>query len=251
MYLGGLFLIIVGCISLKTSVLKERQVITLNMSEEITKTDLNGINTVKIQTSDPSRYHYQGSSIDVIQAEGGSGSISYPVSPYIKTDKQGSTLVLKIDYESFLKENEKDGYDMMMQQAYILVEASGQLVHIENETLNTMKLEGLTADSLSLASQSKLEVNNCNINSAYLLGSYIDFVAVNTTIQNMHADLDGIKSWTFTNSTVQNQYLTGSHSQNRIPYPNQTGEIFWQPKTDNAELVLSVKQAANIKVIQR
>jgi len=234
MYLGGMVLILIGFFSIKGSFLRTiEKTHTIEVTEKTTSTDLSGIKKVVVLTNYPSRFSIDGQNeFNVVQAEKGtSGKIVYSAAEFIKAEKHNEVLTLTIDYRSVLDKYEESEYRFNIEPFRLQMEIPDTYMRIENETATGIRINNVKMDSLEILSKRNIDINDCNFDALLIKGhNRIQFSASNTTINNLHADVDDIRSWEFNNSTVKTQYLTGSNDKFRIPYNNKGSQIIWEPK---------------------
>ncbi|NDV58931.1 hypothetical protein [Bacteroides sp. 519] len=235
-YLGGMLFILVGIISLISYFGKELDYQTIDMPQTTATTELDGVKKVVVSSIYPVRFRMpKNGDFKVTQAPVGStGKITYPASEYIKVKKQNDVLFLKVDFETLGADSE-----FSIAPVDIQLEIPETFIRIENKSITDMTMESVTIDSLEIDTERGIYIENCTIGSLVLSeqNRYL-FSGTNTTIQNLYADLDGLREWKFSNCTIQNQHLTANGSA-QLPYNGKGTRIFWKPKNDKATLSLT------------
>ena len=249
-FLGGMLLSLIGILTLRSMASNaDASIYNVKMPDETLEVDLKGIQTVKLQASYPNHYHHYGQGkVKVVQAkEGYAGKIVYPASEYIKVRKEGATLLFDLDLGQLNeKNNDEVNYRFELQEVSVLLEVPETCMQIENELQSGIVLEEVKMDSLHLSSRMNIQLNNCNLGSLVVGRNRSPFSASNTSIEDMYIDLDENRNWTFDNCTVGTQYLTGSKKVRKNMDAIKGERIIWQPKTDNAELTLTINKAVEI-----
>lgn len=74
------------------------------------------------------------------------------------------------------------------------------------------------------------------------------FVQENSIIENFYLNLDGVWKWTFENTEVGTEYLSGSDRHSNNLQKGECKRVVWTPLTGDARLQVNVREKAAITI---
>lgn len=181
--------------------------------------------------------------------EPGRTFISYSKNKHLKVSKKENTLYVKFDFsESSLPEKDRNKDRLIAMGLELQLMADTTLTEV-NSNVNGLWLnfKDMRADSLCVRTDKQnVLLDSCQFRSFDMEGYRLHFQAKNSTIENFYLNLDHVWHWSFTNSKVGTEYLSGrGHHTNDL----QKGEccrVVWTPLKEDARLEMKILEKAEI-----
>lgn len=255
MLISGLAVIVMGVVFLAVTGEKHSDSI-ISLNGERTEMKLNNVHVVKAfikrETEEQSRMVLGGEMTVTTTAETGKGTFSYPKSKYLNVSQINDTLFVVLDLAKYgIPERTKNTFFVYMNDFNVQLSADSTLTGITSHLNGVrLKLKDIKTDSMSVCtSGQEVLLDSCRFRSFDISGLGFEFRAVNSKIENYYMNLDNVRSWTFENTEVGTQYLSGSeHHRNEL----QKGEcrrVIWNPLTKDAQLFVVLRDKADITII--
>lgn len=225
--------------------IEERSHDQFKMEGEFTEMSLQGIRMLEVsvnQQTDPKKI-VQMSFNEGIRitppAEAGKASVTYPQSPYLKVDVKNDTLSVRFDFSRI----EHAAFFIIDKMNIRL--AVDSLTHITASTACfPLEMKHMKSDSLCIhtASAVEISVDSCQYRSLDVAGDRSSLFVKNSRIENCYLNLDNFGTWTFENSKIGTEYLSGSGNHRSEYYKGECRRIVWNPLKEDAKLHLTVRE---------
>ena len=111
-----------------------------------------------------------------------------------------------------------------------------------------LNLKGIDTDSLFVRGRYNILLDSCQIHSLDIQGNRLEFRARNSIIENFYLNLDGVWKWTFENTEVGTEYLSGSDRHSNNLQKGECKRVVWTPLTGDARLQVNVREKAAITI---
>ena len=201
------------------------------LGNEQVKMDLNGVHVIKVFTSqdgvsEARRVFISGEmKIGSTAASSGKELVSYPKGDYLNVTQKNDTLFMKLDLNvNNIPEKYRD----------------------RGLKLN---LIGIETDSLFVrGNRYNISLDSCRLGSCDIQGNGLDFHAKDSKIENFYLNLDGVWRWTFENTEVGTEYLSGSNQHSNDLQKGECKRVVWTPLTEDARLQVNVREKAEITI---
>jgi hypothetical protein len=200
------------------------------LGNEQVKMDLNGVHVIKVFTSQDgvseARRVFIGGEMKIGSTAALSGKelVSYPKGDYLN------------DY-IFVS-----GFDVSLAVDSLTGIVTGE----EGLKLN---LIGIETDSLFVrGNRYNISLDSCRLGSCDIQGNGLDFHAKDSKIENFYLNLDGVWRWTFENTEVETEYLSGSNQHSNDLQKGECKRVVWTPLTEDARLQVNVREKAEITI---
>ena len=281
---SGLMVIVATIIFISMSGKPYREDVNFGGDEQVTM-DLNGVHVVKVFVSQdgvPEERHVFVNGemkIESIFTSVGKEQISYPKGKYLNVIQKNDTLFMKLDFSS---KNISDkyhnrgfiystGFDVKLavdSLAGIITDTDGNYTledvptnailqvsfmgYLSQEITDTdglkLNLKGIDTDSLFVRGRYNILLDSCQIHSLDIQGNRLEFRARNSIIENFYLNLDGVWKWTFENTEVGTEYLSGSDRHSNNLQKGECKRVVWTPLTGDARLQVNVREKAAITI---
>ena len=213
--------------------------------------DLEDVHTLEFITKgvDADQFYFRNPGKIKIATSGAPGekTISYPVSDYLKVNKEGGILKVVVDLtaEQLKEDNSGVGRGISLDSLIINVMTDKTLKNISGNKGFDVMLQRVELDSLCVTSIST-EVESSEIRSLMLSGKMM-FKSENSTFNDLYIDLDKIH-WDMKvkGNKVNSLYLTGSGRHKNRLSEDQYNRLVWEPKDEDARLEVTLKGKTEI-----
>lgn len=111
-----------------------------------------------------------------------------------------------------------------------------------------LNLKGIDTDSLFVRGRYNILLDSCQIHSLDIQWNRLEFRARNSIIENFYLNLDGVWKWTFENTEVGTEYLSGSDRHSNNLQKGECKRVVWTPLTGDARLQVNVREKAAITI---
>ena len=226
------------------------------IGNEQVKMDLKGVHVIKVFINQdgalqPRRVFVNGEmKIESTFASSGKEQISYPKGKYLNVTQKNDTLFMKIDI------NASNIPERLQHKDYIF--AVGFDVNLAMDSLNSiitdaeglkLSLKDLGTDSLFVRGDHyNISLDSCQLRSFDIQGNGLEFHAKNSKIENFYLNLDGVWRWTFENTAVGTEYLSGSDRHSNDLQKGECRRVVWTPLKKDASLEVNIKEKAEITI---
>ena len=225
------------------------------LGDEQVTMDLNGVHVVKVFVSQDGvfkerRVFVSGEmQIESPSALSGKEQISYPKGKYLNVIQKDDTLFMMLDFSA------KNIPDKFQHQDYIY--STGFDVKLAVDSLASaitdteglkLNLKGIETDSLVVRGRYSVSLDSCQLRSLDIQGNVREFHAKDSKIENFYLNLDGVWRWTFANTEVGTEYLTGSSHHSNDLQKGECKRVVWTPLTEDACLQMNIEEKAEITI---
>ena len=93
-----------------------------------------------------------------------------------------------------------------------------------------------------------VSLDSCQLRSLDIQGNVREFHAKDSKIENFYLNLDGVWRWTFANTEVGTEYLTGSSHHSNDLQKGECKRVVWTPLTEDACLQMNIEEKAEITI---
>lgn len=223
---------------------------TFSFGQQRERIDLSDVHTLQFSAEgvEPDEFYFMNSAkVDITSsANENEKVISYPVSDYLKINKEDGVLKVILDLTSENFKNNKPGIGrgLSLENLNINIEINKELKSIHGSKGFEVTLEQIQLDSLYLVTKSA-EIKSCEIRSL-VLDSDTRFKGNTSQINDLYIDLDNIDGWDIKESKVNTLHLTGSRKYQNHLSSDQYNQLLWEPKNENAELKVTLKGKSQI-----
>ena len=111
-----------------------------------------------------------------------------------------------------------------------------------------LNLKGIETDSLVVRGRYSVSLDSCQLRSLDIQGNVREFHAKDSKIENFYLNLDGVWRWTFANTEVGTEYLTGSSHHSNDLQKGECKRVVWTPLTEDACLQMNIAEKAEITI---
>lgn len=214
--------------------------------------DLNDVHTIEFSTRSDSldRPFYQELGLVEITSsiEKTQSTMYYPVSDCLKLSKNDGVLSVILEFPS---ENPTsiDGQrvGVSLNGLVFNIHANRELNRVCGDLAFAFSLRKLRLDQLSLSANEVL-VDTCAIGSLKIDAAGF-FSGNNSQFDELHIDLDHVRTWRIDNDTIHSLYLTGSNRHHVNLSETQYHRLLWEPKNDNANLQVNVNAHKKFEIV--
>ena len=228
--------------------------VTFGGDEQVTM-DLNGVHVVKVFVSQDGvpkerRVFINGEmKIESISASAGKEQISYPKGKYLNVIQKNDTLFMRLDFSSNNISDEYYNGGFIYSTGFDVKLAVDSLAGIITDTDGLkLNLKGIDADSLFVRGRNNALLDSCQIHSLDIQGNRLEFHARNSKIENFYLNLDGVRKWTFENTEVETEYLSGSDHHSNDLQKGVCNRVVWTALAKDARLQVNVREKAAITI---
>lgn len=251
---SGLMVIVATIIFISMSGKPYRQDVNFGGDEQVTM-DLNGVHVVKVFVSQdgvPEERHVFVNGemkIESIFTSVGKEQISYPKGKYLNVIQKNDTLFMKLDFSSKNISDKYHNRGFIYSTGFDVKLAVDSLAGIITDTDGLkLNLKGIDTDSLFVRGRYNILLDSCQIHSLDIQGNRLEFRARNSIIENFYLNLDGVWKWTFENTEVGTEYLSGSDRHSNNLQKGECKRVVWTPLTGDARLQVNVREKAAITI---
>ena len=228
----------------------------ISLDGEQIEMKLNGIHAVKVlasvnQDTELRRMIVDGEMAIVNSPEAGNEFISFPKSKYVNVMQRNDTLFVELNMESNkFSEEELHGRYFFIEGFNFKLSVDSTLNSISTNLKNAkLNLKDMHSDSLSIyAGGQHVSLDSCRFRSLAIEGSGCGIYAKGSKIENFYLNMDGVNNWTFENSEIGTEFLTGSGSHWNDLQKGECRRVVWMPKTKDAELKVTLREKSVIDV---
>ena len=93
-----------------------------------------------------------------------------------------------------------------------------------------------------------MSLDSCRLRSLDIQGNGLSFHAKNSKIENFYLNLDGVWNWTFENTELGTEYLSGSNHHSNDLQKGECKRVVWTPLKKDARLQVNVREKAEITI---
>lgn len=225
------------------------------LGNEQMEMDLNGVHVIKVFTSqdgvsEAKRVFVSGEMKIESPASSRKEQISYPKGEYLNVIQKNDTLLMKLDFSVNNMQKKYRDRDYLFATGFDVNLTVDSLVSIfaDVEGLK-LNLKGLETDSLFVCgNRYNILLDSCQLRSFDIPGNGLEFHAKDSKIENFYLNLDGVWRWTFENTEVGTEYLSGSNRHSNDLQKGECKRVVWTPLTENARLQVNVREKAEITI---
>lgn len=250
--ISGLIVIVASIITISL-IGKEDTLDKIYLSDENARLRLGRVHTVKVLVNqgEPDKRILTSGMIAVTSAPVGKGNISYPKSECFKVRQKEDTLLIEVDLSVYATaERYKNSHFLVVDDLRINLAVDSTLKCIVAGGANgALHFKGIQSDSLLIrAYNQRVELDSCQFRSFDLGGAQFSFSGVNSKIKNYYLDLNGVENWTFQNTEVDTEYLSGSGQHTNNLGKGECQRVVWRPYTQDATLQITLHEGAEVNV---
>lgn len=250
---SGLVVIIAVCFAMFMKGAKNIVLETGLLSSEMTKVDLSGVHVLKMDINLPEdvrarEKHLLGKLKITPCADTEQEQIIAPKSQYLNIVQRNDTLCLEFDLKAYEK------HEGRVKDKWKSLYLSTMDLNIKKLTSITSEMNGveiiiekMSLDSLNICGKDqKVLIDSCQVRSLDVAGRNLSFHAKDSKIENYYLNLDNIWRWTFENTQVGTEYLTGSGMHTNQLRRGECRRVVWVPASKDAELNMVLHEPAEI-----
>lgn len=252
---SGLVVIIAGIVILSMTVGQTKYGISF-YGERIEQ-ELSGVRAVRVfvnkgEVSKSKRILMTGEMNVTASSVPGKGRISYPKSECLNVTQKEDTLFVEFDFNAHsIPPKYQDDKWLFVNDVCMDLVMDSTLNSIVTDADNLkLNLKNIRADSLLVrAYQQTVLLDSCQFRSFDFGGFSFDFHAKNSKIENYYLNLDGVRNWTFENTEIGTEYLTGSGKHFNDLQKGECRRVIWTPGYKGADLKITLREKAEIAII--
>lgn len=226
------------------------------LGNEQVKMDLNGVHVIKVFTSqdgvsEARRVFISGEmKIGSTAASLGKEQVSYPKGDYLNVTQKNDTLFMKLDLNvNNIPEKYRDRDYIFVSGFDVSLAVDSLTGIVTGEEGLKLNLIGIETDSLFVrGNRYNISLDSCRLGSCDIQGNGLDFHAKDSKIENFYLNLDGVWRWTFENTEVGTEYLSGSNQHSNDLQKGECKRVVWTPLTEDARLQVNVREKAEITI---
>lgn len=226
------------------------------LGNEQVKMDLNGVHVIKVFTSqdgvsEARRVFISGEmKIGSTAASSGKEQVSYPKGDYLNVTQKNDTLFMKLDFNvNNIPEKYRDRDYIFVSGFDVSLAVDSLTGIVTGEEGLKLNLIGIETDSLFVrGNRYNISLDSCRLGSCDIQGNGLDFHAKDSKIENFYLNLDGVWRWTFENTEVGTEYLSGSNQHSNDLQKGECKRVVWTPLTEDARLQVNVREKAEITI---
>ena len=208
--------------------------------------DCEGIQVVKVHAADTCPVRVEGDII-IIPSRMGKAQFTYPESEYLTVSRKADTLVVYLDFHKWKtprSENRNIIPIIYAENLHLQLEAGSNLLDVSSTVPGLdLKIKGFQADTLNLSPYGAVAfIDSCSVRALSVNGAEASLVAENSILSYLYLDLDGVRQWNVSNCAIDTEYLTGSGRHNNNLQKGECKQMFWSPKTEDAELAVTMNE---------
>lgn len=247
-------LVIVAAIILMAWAGEKRKISDIFFENEQVQMDLNGVHVVNVFVSQANaavtKRIIMDGEMEITSSSSASGKeqISFPKGERVHVTQKNDTLSIELDFNAgSIPEKARD-------DDYIF--ANGLHIQMALDSLTTIityargikvNLRDIETDSLFIRSNHQgILLDSCRFRSFDLAGDAVSCHAKNSKIENYYLNLDGIRRWTFENTEVGTEYLTGSEHHSNDLQRGECRRVVWTPMNKEAQLQVTIREKSEI-----
>lgn len=251
---SGLVVMIAGIVILSIAVEQTKHGISFD-GERIEQ-ELSGVRAVRVsvnkeKVSRPKRILVSGEMNVTASSVPGKGRISYPKSEYLNVTQKNETLFVEFDFSALSipqKYQDDEWLFVMGVHMNLVIDSTLNSIVTDVEELR-LNLKEIKADSLLVrAYQQDVLLDSCQFRSFDLDGYSFNFYAESSKIENYYLNLDGVRDWTFENTEVGTEYLTGSGQHFNDLQKGECRRVIWIPRYKGADLKITLREKSEITI---
>lgn len=206
--------------------------LTFDFGKERTSIDLDEVHTLEFSMQGVAYDEFYFLNRGIVEitslASEGRSKASYPVSDYLKLEKENGVLKVILDFTqaNMSGASSRFGRGLLLENLTIDIEVGRSLKYVSGTDGFVITAHQIQQDSLHLVS-GNVEMGSCEI-------------------QHLYVDLDGMQRWNIEGSSINTLHLTGSgNNYGNLPL-EQCKQIEWEPKQDGA--LLEVKLSGRTRI---
>lgn len=230
---------------------------TLMLDGEQVEMKMDGVHAVKIfvtqgEVVKPRHIMMSGKLTVTNPLEAGKELFSYPKNQHLKVNQKNDTLFVELDFNEYSIPDtfkHKDWIPVIGLDLHLAVDTTFTSIVSEVEGVN-LNLKSMRADSLSVRiDRQSVLLDSCQFRSFDVEGNRLNFKAMNSKIENFYLNLDDVRKWTFDNTEVGTQYLSGHGRQSNDLQKGECRRVVWTPLDKDARLQLNIREKAEINIM--
>ena len=190
---------------------------------------------------------FDSSNITISPSDSVSGNVirlSESLVKYLNVSTEADTLCIKLSApeEQIRQDFKKHEYIDLLTDIQLNLLPEVQDINVGSNCL--ISLEGIRNDSLSITSQGKVRVINCQIKefTPIVKGLYMEL----GNIENLYLDLSKCYTWEVEDDCHIYREVLSSDRHQRISLEKHCKIVEWTPKTDEAYMNIEIKKKAKI-----
>lgn len=227
------------------------------LGNEQAKMDLNGVHVIKVFTSQDgvpeARRVFIGGEMRIgsTAASSGKEQVSYPKGDYLNVTQKNDTLFIKLDFSvNNVPEKFRDRDYISVAGFDVSLAVDSLTGIIVGEEGLRFKLIDVETDSLFVrGNRYNILLDSCQLRAFDIQGNGLDFHAKDSKIENFYLNLDGVWRWTFENTEVGTEYLSGSERHSNDLQKGECKRVIWTPLEKDASLEVNIKEKAEITIM--
>ncbi len=195
--------------------------------------------------------YYSNVKMWINPSQNGKGTLTYASDwdKFMNIEQQGDTLHLSFRYsKKYLPEKYQSQLWLHIMNSGLDVglPSTVQRIHVNNGM--EVAIEALRTDSLSLSAIGSIDINDSHFRSLHADRGEVHFRS--GSAKGLYYDVDNVLRWSVDaeHTDVDTEYLTGSGRYSNYLHPGECRRVVWLPKNKNAELVQTLREAAEIVV---
>ena len=226
------------------------------VGDEQTQMELNGIHVINVFTSQDgvpeTKRVFVSGEMDISSSDASSGKeeISYPKGKFLKVTQKNDTLLMELDLNvNNIPEKLQHKDHIFMYGLHVNLVVDSLTTIIANTESVKLNLKDVQTDSLFVrGNRYDMSLDSCRLRSLDIQGHGLSFHAKNSKIENFYLNLDGVWNWTFENTELGTEYLSGSNHHSNDLQKGECKRVVWTPLKKDARLQVNVREKAEITI---
>lgn len=226
------------------------------VGDEQTQMELNGIHVINVFTSQDgvpeTKRVFVSGEMDISSSDASSGKeeISYPKGKFLKVTQKNDTLLMELDLNvNNIPEKLQHKDHIFMYGLHVNLVVDSLTTIIANTESVKLNLKDVQTDSLFVrGNRYDMSLDSCRLRSLDIQGNGLSFHAKNSKIENFYLNLDGVWNWTFENTELGTEYLSGSNHHSNDLQKGECKRVVWTPLKQDARLQVNVREKAEITI---
>lgn len=246
-------LVIVAAIILMAWAGEKRKRSEIFFENEQVQMDLNGVHVVNVFVSQANatvtkRIIMDGEMEITSSSASGKEQISFPKGERVHVTQKNDTLSIELDFNAASIPGEVRDNDYIFANGFHIQMALDSLTSIITYAEGIkVNLRDIETDSLFIwSNHQEILLDSCRFRSFDLAGYAVSCHAKNSKIENYYLNLDGIRRWTFENTEVGTEYLTGSGHHTNDLQRGECRRVMWTPMNKEAQLQVTIREKSEI-----
>lgn len=254
--IAGLVVIVATIVAVSLSG-KDNRIDSLMLDGEQVEMKLDGVHVVKMfvtqgEVMKPRHITMSGNLTVTNPLKAGKELFSYPKNQHLKVNQKNDTLFVELDFNEYSIPDRfkyKDWIPVIGLDLHLAVDTTFTSIVSKVEEVK-LNLKGMRADSLCVrADRQSVLLDSCQFRSFDVKGNRLNFKAKNSKMDNFYLNLDNVRKWTFDNTEVGTQYLSGHGRQSNDLQKGECRRVVWTPLDKDARLQLNIREKAEINIM--